>query len=129
MHSSVGVQSKIQCIFKTEAVANRPSKRAHISQQQPAAAAADLQSSSSSTPPSSSPAILATQSLSATILKLLQENINLIATEKFDGTCCQVKNGQLWKRYDRKLNKDGEKKRNNFKSNYKTMKLNFQSNK
>lgn len=28
-----------------------------------------------------------------------------IATVKFDGTACQVQDGQLWKRYDRKRNK------------------------
>lgn len=27
------------------------------------------------------------------------------ATEKIDGTCCLIKDGQLYKRYDRKLNK------------------------
>lgn len=33
-----------------------------------------------------------------------------IATEKFDGTACMIKDGILYKRYDRKLNKKGGRK-------------------
>eukprot|EP00996_Jenningsia_fusiforme_P002255 NODE_3091_length_1052_cov_24.282154_g2839_i0.p1 GENE.NODE_3091_length_1052_cov_24.282154_g2839_i0~~NODE_3091_length_1052_cov_24.282154_g2839_i0.p1 ORF type:complete len:293 (+),score=54.45 NODE_3091_length_1052_cov_24.282154_g2839_i0:96-881(+) len=31
-----------------------------------------------------------------------------VATEKIDGTCCMVRNGQLCRRHDRKLSKQGE---------------------
>lgn len=34
-----------------------------------------------------------------------------VATEKFDGTCCMFRGGQLYKRYDRKW----DRKRNNYK--------------
>jgi hypothetical protein len=33
-----------------------------------------------------------------------------IATEKYDGTCCMVRSGQLFKRYDRKLSKSARKR-------------------
>jgi hypothetical protein len=34
-----------------------------------------------------------------------------VATEKFDGTCCLLQDGKLYKRYDRKLTKAVQKKR------------------
>lgn len=34
-----------------------------------------------------------------------------IATEKFDGTSCMIKDGQLYKRYDRKLSKSAMKRK------------------
>ena len=34
-----------------------------------------------------------------------------VATVKYDGTCCMIKDGVLYKRYDRKPNKDTRKKR------------------
>lgn len=46
--------------------------------------------------------------------KELKEPMNAdewVATEKVDGTCCLVRNGKLWKRFDKKLNKNGDKKR------------------
>lgn len=39
-----------------------------------------------------------------------------IATQKWDGTCCKIENGQLFKRYDRKLTKQAfKKKRSGYK--------------
>jgi hypothetical protein len=34
-----------------------------------------------------------------------------VPTVKFDGTCCKIENGMLYKRYDRKLTKSAAKKR------------------
>ncbi len=34
-----------------------------------------------------------------------------VATEKYDGTCCMVRDGKLYKRYDRKLSKSAMKRK------------------
>lgn len=39
-----------------------------------------------------------------------QQGINWKATRKYDGTACAIINGELYKRYDAKLNKKGKRK-------------------
>ena len=34
-----------------------------------------------------------------------------VATVKYDGTCCMVRNGKLFKRYDRKLSKSANRRK------------------
>jgi hypothetical protein len=53
---------------------------------------------------------LATHELRNEVITLFTEHTTLTvkATIKFDGTCSLIRNGQLYRRYDRKLNKQGQ---------------------
>jgi hypothetical protein len=58
--------------------------------------------------------VLAINEVHKTLPNTLSTATNVQPTAKFDGTCCLIRDNKLWKRYDRKLNKEGERKNKAF---------------
>lgn len=54
--------------------------------------------------------VVAIDKLHKRVLRLPLDIISVNPTIKIDGTCCLIRNGQLYKRYDRKLNSKGSLK-------------------
>src|SRR4051794_1044906 len=54
--------------------------------------------------------VMATDTIHRSLMATLSNAVTIRPTVKFDGTCCLIRDDKLWKRYDRKLNKEGERK-------------------